>query len=100
MPERAKVYTRKPGFKVRPPGEAARPTAAGRGYTYGWQKARLLFLSENPLCADCNDRGEVETATVVDHKIPHRGNPVLFWDVENWQSLCTQCHNRKTRKGL
>lgn len=32
-------------------------------------------------------------ATVVDHIKPHRGNQKLFWDKENWQSLCTKCHN-------
>ena len=32
-------------------------------------------------------------ATVVDHIQPHRNDPVLFWDVENWQSLCELHHN-------
>jgi 5-methylcytosine-specific restriction protein A len=35
---------------------------------------------------------------VVDHIIPHRGNRELFWDTENWQALCTPCHNRKTKQ--
>ena len=32
-------------------------------------------------------------ATIVDHKIPHRGNYELFWDSDNWQSLCKRCHD-------
>ena len=34
--------------------------------------------------------------TVVDHIRPHRGDPVLFWDEKNWQSLCKSCHDKKT----
>lgn len=40
--------------------------------------------------------GEMVKATVVDHIIPHRGDQKLFWDQRNWQSLCKQCHDRKT----
>lgn len=32
-------------------------------------------------------------ASVVDHKIPHKGDPVLFRDPENHQSLCKPCHD-------
>jgi hypothetical protein len=35
-------------------------------------------------------------ATVVDHIIPHTGDPELFWDVDNLQGLCDPCHNSKT----
>ena len=34
-----------------------------------------------------------------DHIVPHRGNATLFWDVENWQSLCT-AHHSETKQGL
>jgi 5-methylcytosine-specific restriction protein A len=37
---------------------------------------------------------------VVDHIIPHRGDQYLFWDQENWQALCKDCHDRKTGRGL
>ena len=30
------------------------------------------------------------------HIRPHRGDPVLFWDEKNWQSLCKPCHDKKT----
>ena len=35
-------------------------------------------------------------AVVVDHKIPWDGNSKLFWDTNNWQPLCVNCHNVKT----
>ena len=57
-----------------------------------WKKARREFLSNVPVCDNCN----TERATVVDHKKPHRGDPTLFWDMSNWQALCRRCHNRKT----
>jgi 5-methylcytosine-specific restriction protein A len=37
-------------------------------------------------------------ATVVDHIVPHRGDPVLFWDEANWQGLCKLCHDAKTAR--
>ncbi|AKV07907.1 HNH endonuclease [Pseudomonas fluorescens NCIMB 11764] len=68
-------------------------TSNQRGYTYEWQQARLVFLNENPLCTYCDREGRVTGACIVDHKIPHRGDMVLFWDRTNWQSLCKPCHD-------
>jgi 5-methylcytosine-specific restriction protein A len=48
----------------------------------------------------CHEERRVTVATLVDHVVPHRGDPALFWDVENWQSLCATCHARKTAAGL
>lgn len=59
-----------------------------------WRKARKRFLAENPLCAYCEQQGLEVPATVVDHKQPHNGDPVLFWEVSNWQPLCAPCHSR------
>jgi 5-methylcytosine-specific restriction protein A len=68
-------------------------TSNQRGYTYEWQQARLSFLDENPLCVYCEREGQVTAACIVDHRIPHRGDKVLFWDRSNWQSLCKPCHD-------
>lgn len=37
-------------------------------------------------------------ATVADHKVPHYGNPQLFWDPDNLQSLCREHHDTKSRE--
>jgi len=53
-------------------------------------------LFEHPLCASCERVAQVTAATVVDHIVPHRGDPGLFWDEANWQSMCKPCHDAKT----
>ncbi len=62
-------------------------------YTYQWQQARLRFLREHPLCVMCERDGRAKGASVVDHRVPHKGDPVLFWDESNWQSLCKTHHD-------
>lgn len=74
--------------------DARRGSATERGYDARWRKARLVHLAEYPLCVMCQARGEIRAATVVDHIVPHRGDPVLFWDPSNWQSLCQPDHDR------
>jgi len=70
-----------------------------RGYTYRWQQASARFLRDHPLC-QCPDCGEgmtrLRAATVVDHRIPHRGEMVKFWDKSNWQAMAKDCHDAKT----
>lgn len=68
--------------------DKTRPNSSRRGYTGAWEKARKAFLHRNPRCARCGER-----ADLVDHKEPHRGDRELFWDRNNWQSLCTPCHS-------
>jgi len=75
---------------------ADRDGAAARGYDSRWRKARARFLKANPLCVRCKEAGRLVKATVVDHKVPHRGDTGLFWDESNWQPLCKQCHDKKT----
>ncbi len=53
-------------------------------------------LRRHPLCVRCKAQGRFTAATVVDHIIPHRGDPHLMWDESNWQALCKSCHDRKT----
>jgi 5-methylcytosine-specific restriction protein A len=89
-----------------------RGAASTRGYTKRWQRRAASFKDRHPLCgmrphgqrpvmSQCFDEGRVTAAYQVDHVIPHRGDPVLFWDEEhNWQSLCASCGGRKSRAGL
>ena len=74
-----------------------RGSSTQRGYDHYWQKASKRFLKVNPLCKQCQEKGLLVTAEVVDHSVPHRGDRQLFWDEENWQPLCKKCHDRKTR---
>lgn len=92
--------------------ESRRESSTKRGYGYRWQKAREGYLRSNPLCVDHKQRGQYVQATVVDHKVPHRLDEArgsgdaeriakaqaLFWDHDNWQSLCKACHDQKTAR--
>ena len=73
-----------------------RPSANKRGYGSRWQRVSKAYLRKHPLCVKCLAAGRFVTATVVDHVVPHRGDPVLMWDEGNWQALCKPCHDRKT----
>lgn len=87
--------------------QMSEPTSAQRGYGYKWQKARESFLKKHPLCVFHGQQGRTELATVVDHKVPPRMKEAiesndpeqlkearrLFWDRNNWQSLCKTCHD-------
>ena len=107
MPKRAKSICRYPGCDVLLdlPGycarharqvEVQRGNSAERGYGHRWRKARDGYLRSHPLCVKHEVRGQLEPATVVDHIVPHRGDQGLFWDRDNWQALCKQCHDIKT----
>ncbi len=72
-----------------------------RGYGYKWQKVSKAFLRSHPLCQcpDCMEgEKQLKQSTVVDHKIPHRGDMQLFWDRSNWQAMAKDCHDSKTAK--
>lgn len=71
--------------------DLARPSSSARGYGGAWAKARSSFLASHNSCKSCG-----KPATVVDHIKPHKGDSALFWSKDNWQPLCTPCHNRKT----
>jgi len=101
------VPTRPPSHK--PPGartsqqqrqqqDQARGSACSRGYDARWRKARAAYLASHPLCVWCQDEGRLEPAVVVDHVRPHKGDPGLFWDEQNWQALCKPHHDRKTAR--
>lgn len=85
----AKLRARRAEYARR--ADEERPSADSRGYTSEWRKARKAWIIRHPLCAICG-----APATDVDHIIPHRGNRELFWDTGNWQSLCHECHSRKS----
>ncbi len=62
------------------------------------ERLRPAQLTREPFCRECAKAGRRVRATVVDHIVPHRGNWALFVDPANHQSLCKQCHDRKTMR--
>jgi 5-methylcytosine-specific restriction protein A len=72
--------------------EPARENSSARGYGRRWQKYSQARLFANPLCVVCG-----RAAQATDHIQPVTG-PMdrLFWDPKNHQSLCWNCHSRKT----
>jgi 5-methylcytosine-specific restriction enzyme A len=73
--------------------DSRRGSSRQRGYTTAWQKARVAFLAQHPLCAFCAREGWVTAAAVVDHVEAHHGDYEKFWDSGNWQSLCKRHHD-------
>ncbi len=58
-----------------------------------WKRLRKAKLAASPVCETCLPR--VTAATEVDHvKAINLGGAPLDWD--NLQSLCHECHSRKT----
>lgn len=100
MPNRPPSY-KPPGYRQRQQAvaaasDAARGTAAERGYGSRWQRARLSVLAERPLCEDCRDRGLVAEGVDVHHldglgPLGPRG-----YDPDNLRVLCHSCHSRTT----
>lgn len=79
--------------------EQRRGTAHERGYDAQWRKYRERYLAEHPLCVPHQANGEVVPATVVDHIIPHKGDPKLLWDPNNHRASCAPCHNERVDEG-
>ena len=86
--------------------------SAARGYSKAWRKRAAYFRQRYPLCgmrpdhqppvmSACHEAGLNVLGDQVDHVIPHKDNPVLFWDeYGNWQTLCAACGARKSAAGL
>ena len=67
--------------------------------TREWKDLRALKISEQPLCEHCLKENKFVEANVVDHIIPiYKENINLFYDYSNLQSLCNNCHFKKTRR--
>lgn len=90
--------TRPPSLRPRvterePSWRADKRKTAERGYGGKWQRESKAFLEANPLCVRCEGRGHAVLATVVNHRIPHKGDQKLFWDRANWEPVCKPCHD-------
>jgi len=97
-PRLATANTARVGIMQEGSWRTDKQTSTQRGYGYKWQKARETYLRSHPLCVYCEREGRVTAATVVDHKVPHRGDQELFWCQDNWQSMCKPHHDGQKQR--
>lgn len=66
--------------------------------TTTWRELRIEKLKKDPLCEICKEKEILTLANEVHHKIPistaktKQAKETLGFDMNNLQSLCTQCH--------
>ena len=66
--------------------------------TTQWQKLREYKKHRSPLCEECLRNGVITPMTLVDHIVPIEEGGAPF-AIENLQSLCSACHNKKHAEG-
>jgi 5-methylcytosine-specific restriction protein A len=68
--------------------------------TARWAKLRWDTLTRDMFTCQMCGRIEPDTSKLVaDHRRPHRGDLVLFWDPENLQTLCASpCHSKHKQR--
>lgn len=100
--DKALIFALQHGYNMKRPWVRER-TAHGRrnnpnALLYNnkaWRKMSLAQRTAYPLCAHCLSQGRTRAATVADHIVPiNQGGG--FMDASNLQSLCNNCHNRKS----
>lgn len=85
MHDYQKKYTEKSRDKEKQAFETSR----------AWSIIRRNFLTLNPFCADCLEKGEV----VIAQEVHHIDKNHLNNDELNMLSLCKSHHSRRTRRG-
>lgn len=72
-----------------------------RNVVYGrqWKAFRMKYLTEHPLCVDCEEAGRLEPANEVHHRAKVKDEPELQYDCDNLMALCKTCHNARTARG-
>jgi 5-methylcytosine-specific restriction enzyme A len=62
-----------------------------------WERIRQAALArDHYLCQHCLQHNRITRATIVDHIVPIAVDWSRRLDINNLQSLCQACHNRKT----
>lgn len=96
MPTRAPTHKPHPHLAHAQPREPdMRPTAHQRGYGARWRRLRDMVLKrDHYICQSCGEPSG--WSAHVDHIQPRSvGGPDTL---ENLQTLCHDCHNRKTKQ--
>lgn len=92
------LATLRPSIAYLPQGERERDKARSAMPWRGWYKLaewyrlrQLCFKRDRFTCQMC---GRVGGKLVADHRKPHRGDRVLFFDLNNLWTLCkSPCHD-------
>ncbi|ARR55343.1 HNH endonuclease [Rhizorhabdus wittichii DC-6] len=68
--------------------------------TARWKKLRMAtFVRDNFTCQMCGRLEGNTSLLVADHRRPHRGDLMLFWDDSNLQTLCASpCHSKHKQR--
>ncbi|WP_210526366.1 HNH endonuclease [Rubellimicrobium arenae] len=67
--------------------------------TKRWQRLRWECLVRDGFtCRLCGHLESNTSQLVADHKVPHRGDPDLFWSFSNLQCLCRACHDSSKQR--
>lgn len=65
--------------------------------TKAWKELRIMKLNLNPICEECERKGMVTPAQVINHIRPVTTHPDLKLELSNLESLCSYCHQLITR---
>ena len=60
-----------------------------------YRRWRARILRNEPLCRSCRKSGLTVAAEHIDHIEPAHLAPKRFWDRDNIQPLCRECHESK-----
>ena len=60
--------------------------------TARWRRLRKAKLELNPACELCGSQSNLQ----IHHKRPPRGDEVLFFNLDNLQTICINCHRKIT----
>jgi 5-methylcytosine-specific restriction endonuclease McrA len=58
-----------------------------------WRALRDAHLAECPICTRCG-----RLAEIAHHVTEHQGDPELFYNAGNLESLCRVCHEQHHRR--
>lgn len=89
------------GIKMLKPKRTLKQKQEANGRTLAlngaaWRRLRAAVLEDEPLCRHCYAHGRVNMATDVDHINDDASNNSR----DNLQSLCHECHSRKTNADM
>lgn len=95
MPSAPKRFNPNGQPKERKAWERPRGTNKERGYGGDWNKLRNAYISENPICERCEDKGHITPAREVHHKEAFDGpDDPLRMEWGNLCSVCSSCHRK------